>query len=134
VVYGDKDLRAEERHFRGKVTKRWQDLAKALERRISAKLHLPESYFADTQLTPTKTAEGMPAEPGETGPTHVLVFWRKAAREASVSGTKPTPDKVSPVWAEFDLGSGQVKAIGFADLRTDRDDPLLKAVRRLSGP
>jgi hypothetical protein len=120
-------------HFRGKVTKRWQDLAKDLEHRISAKLRVPESYFATTQPTTSETREGMPAGLGETGPTHVFVFWKNPAWAAAASGEKPRLDAVSALWAEFDLESGKVEAIGFADPRKDWDDPLLKAVRRISG-
>jgi hypothetical protein len=94
--------------FVGTVTKRWQDLAKELEGRLCERLGVPKSMFE--QSKPAQAVSG--GTFGESGIVRMLVWWHRLPERDEDNIAR---DSRSYLGAEFDLQTGQTKAIVFQD-------------------
>jgi len=97
------------RRFDGKVARKWQDLAKELERRLTKQLALPEKLISS--FPPAVSLAG--ADYGAQGLARCVVRWHVQSEDARLVGSGIEPR--GALAAEFDLQSGAVKWIGFYD-------------------
>ena len=89
------------------MTKRWQDLAKAFEERLSAQLGVPQAFFKE--FSP-EAFERIP-DVGAEGFTRGLVGWPdpEEYKRAVMSGYPP----LGNFCVEFDLRSGETTFVKF---------------------
>ena len=105
------DRPAEEwRRFPGRVNRRWQDLASALERRLTAGLGIPKAALA--RLKP-ELAYAAPSY-GTEGIARCVVRWHDPVQDEEMRGTGL--EGSGALAAEFDLQTGDLKYIAFYDL------------------
>ncbi len=99
--------RGEADRFRGKILKRWQDLAKELEKvlveRVGVPKRLMESFTPNTEINSTTV--------GTEGIKRVVIGWRNWPRDRDGSEDQT----VLAFEAEFDVESGELKWINFHD-------------------
>jgi hypothetical protein len=89
-------------NFQGRVEKRWEDLATALEGRLSDSLGIPKAVM--DQLRPF--VHNQAAAPGKVGLTRTVIQWRQWIQPTH----EMTDDELPLVFmAEFDLQNGETK-------------------------
>jgi hypothetical protein len=94
----------------GLVTRRWELLAKELERALTEHVGLNKEDLAPYQCFANPVT---PPEPGTKGETRAYVEWKKPSASASPPGRLQSPNTAFD--AEFDLGSGELKSLHFTD-------------------
>jgi len=95
--------REEWQQFRGKVVKRWEDLAKDFEHVLIDRLGIPRQLLAD--FPPM-------AALGSVGIKRLVVEWRHWPKR---QGVVPIAESKLALNAEFDLETGDLKSVNFAD-------------------
>ncbi len=95
--------------FRGKVTRNWEDLAKALEPVLVAKLGIPAKKMARLRAYPVYPPK---EETGRDPVARAVLTWRSPP---PVKHKSPPGERYEAFSVEFDLHTGDLKSIKFHD-------------------
>lgn len=108
-LFWDTRPKAEWDPFRGKVTRSWEDLAKALEKVLVAKLGISGKTLASLRPFPVILPK---EETGRDPVARAVLTWRPPlpAKHKSPPGERYDASSV-----EFDLHTGDLKSINFSD-------------------
>jgi len=95
-------------HFRGRVSKKWEDLAKQLEGKLTEKLTISKTVFQSLRPLPVYLNPKLDSD----DIVRCVVRWHKVGEDTALSELE-SPGVLT---AEFDLQTGDVKWISMNDL------------------
>lgn len=102
--------------FKGKVSRRWQDLAKNFNALLVKHFGFSADFLSSLNVNPAFVIAGESTEPGSEGITRIEVAWRQFPKKSRrADGFISIEETKLMMMAEFDLQSGELKGFTIYD-------------------